>query len=132
MGFRTGDTYCLAEPSNRRTVECRSRISSQRAALNGWQWFAFLAATKGSLIHRLIGGVFFAFMFVGMFGGAFAGYFVSEHFASKHPHLWEVTLLEVGMFGALAGSLAFRLWVLDMAFRRYLARGGHVGPDHPR
>jgi len=86
------------------------------------KWFSFCAATKGARFHDMLDVVLIAFVFLGIFGGAFTGYFVSQHFASAIPLVWELVFGEIGTFGALLGFFALRFWVLGLAFRRYVAR----------
>jgi hypothetical protein len=85
------------------------------------KWRSFFATTKGARFRDVLDIALIVFLFLGMFGGAFTGYFVSQHFASAIPPLWGLVFLEIGTFVALLASFELRSWVLDLAFRRYLA-----------
>jgi hypothetical protein len=89
--------------------------------LRNEHWIAFLNATKGSKIHRVLDGVLCGFLFVGIFGGALAGFILNQYFESDNLFVWGLGFSLIGLYGSFFAFIPVRCRVLDRAFRRYLA-----------
>ena len=97
------------------------KMNATLQQLKSEHWIAFLEATKGSRIHRILDGVLCGFLVVGIFAGGFVGFFLSQHFESNTPFWWELGFLLLGLYSSLYGFIFFRCRILDSAFCRYLA-----------
>ncbi|HEX8311157.1 MAG TPA: hypothetical protein VF614_07575 [Chthoniobacteraceae bacterium] len=89
--------------------------------LHSEHWIAFLDASKGSPIHRILDVIFCALLCVGMFGGAFAGFLLSQHFGGDYLLAWGLGSMLVGLYCSCYSFIGIRCRILKGAFQHYLA-----------
>jgi hypothetical protein len=97
--------------------------------LHSEHWIAFLDATKGSFIHRMLDGVLVVLLAVGVFSGAFAGFFLSQYIRSSYLLPWALGGMLIGQIVSLYAFVHIRCRILDRAFRRYVAGLGSPRQD---